>query len=400
MKVCHVITRLIVGGAQENTILTCAGLVRRGHEVTLAAGPETGPEGSMWDEARRSGAAAVCVDSLRRNPRPIMEWRCLRELTALFRRERFDLVHTHSSKAGILGRRAAYCAGVPTIVHTIHGMSFNRTQGSVTRRMYRALERRAGRVTTAFLSVADAMTRQAVEAGLGPPEKFTTIHSGMDTHAYAPHEGQRRAIRAEWNISEQDVVVGTIARLFRNKGYDEMVGAMASAVERCNRLRFVWVGDGPDRDRYTAMLRRMGLWERVRLTGLVRPEEIPPLIAGFDILAHASRWEGLPRAVVQGLLMEVPVATFDNDGAPEVIVDGETGILARFGEVGGLADAIVRLAGDPALRWRMGVAGRRLCLARFDAERMVDAIDAWYGRLARASILRAAPVTGQAGASR
>ncbi|NOT01700.1 MAG: glycosyltransferase family 4 protein [Phycisphaerales bacterium] len=381
MKVCHVITRLIVGGAQENTILTCAGLVRRGHEVTLVAGPETGPEGSMWNEARRSGAAAVCVDSLRRNPRPVMEWRCLRELTTLFRRERFDIVHTHSSKAGILGRWAAHRAGVPVIVHTIHGMSFNRTQRAATRWMYRVLERRAGRVTTAFISVADAMTRQAVEAGVGPPEKFTTIYSGMDTAAYEPSAERRRAIRDEWGVRDDEIVVGTVARLFRNKGYDEIVRAMPSAVGRCAGLRFVWVGDGPDRDRYVEELRQMGFSDRVRLTGLVRPEGIPALVAGFDILLHASRWEGLPRALVQGLLMEVPGVAFDNDGAPEVIRDGETGVLAPFGDVRALSDGIVRLVGDSELRRRMGSAGRRLCLERFDAGAMVDSIDALYAGL-------------------
>jgi glycosyltransferase involved in cell wall biosynthesis len=310
-----------------------------------------------------------------------MEWRCVRELTALLRRGRFDIVHTHSSKAGVLGRWAAHRAGVPVIVHTIHGMSFNRTQGAATRWLYRALERRAGRVTTAFVSVADAMTRQAVDAGVGPREKFTTIYSGMDTSAYEPSAERRRRMRAKWGVRDDEIVVGTIARLFRNKGYDEILRAMPSAVGRCDRLRFVWVGDGPDRDRYTDALRRMGLSDRVRMTGLVRPEAIPALIAGFDILLHASRWEGLPRALVQGLLMEVPGVAFNNDGAPEVIRHGETGILAPFGDLPALSEGIVQLAGDPAMCRRMGAAGRRLCRARFDAEAMVDSIIAVYTRL-------------------
>ncbi|HNQ24476.1 MAG TPA: glycosyltransferase family 4 protein [Phycisphaerae bacterium] len=382
MRICQVITRLIIGGAQENTVLTCRGLVERGHHVTLVAGPETGPEGSLWDAAGRSGAELVKLDSLRRAVRPALDWRALRDLAALFRDRRPDVVHTHSSKAGILARWAAHRAGVPVIVHTIHGMSFNRTQSAPVQALYRLLERRAARVSAALVTVADAMIEQSLAAGLAPRERFVTVRSGMETDVFSPDPAGRAALRRQWGIAPDEVVVGTVARLFENKGYDEIIAAMPAAVARAPRMKFVWVGDGKHRTRYERRLTQLGLRERVHLVGLVRPDEIPGYLRGFDLLVHASRWEGLPRAVVQALLTEVPAVSFDNDGAPEAVVPEETGILVPYGDTKGLAEGIVHLAEDAELRQRLGRQGRRRCLAEFDWRRMVEQLEALYVRLA------------------
>ncbi|MFQ5490667.1 MAG: glycosyltransferase family 4 protein [Phycisphaerae bacterium] len=381
MKICHVITRMIIGGAQENTLLTCAGLRDRGHEVTLLAGPETGPEGSLWPEVERLGIEHVVVDPMVRAVRPLRDWACWRRLEKLFSERAFDVVHTHSSKAGILGRATARRAGVPRIVHTIHGMSFNRTQTWPVRWLYRSLERRVGDWTDAFITVADAMTAQAVAAGLGPPEKFTTIYSGMRTELFGPNAESRARVRWDWGIDDQAVVVGTIARLFRGKGYEQIIQAMPQMCRQEPRLQFVWVGDGRDRKRYLADVTRLGLRDRVHLTGLVLPEVIPRLLAGFDILLHASQWEGLPRALPQALLTEVPVVSFDNDGAPEVVESGRTGELVPFGDHAALGRRVVNLAQDATGRRIMGAEGRRRCLDAFGHRRMVDRIEALYRAL-------------------
>jgi glycosyltransferase involved in cell wall biosynthesis len=381
VRVCHLITRLIIGGAQENTVLTCRGLAQRGHQVTLVAGPETGPEGSLWDQAEAAGCELIRVASLRRAVRPWSDWHAARELRRLFGRMQPEVVHTHSSKAGILGRWAAAQSGIPVVVHTIHGMSFNRTQGRITQLLYRGLERRAAKYTTAFVAVADAMVDQAVQAGIAPRDRFVTIRSGMETDRFVPNADLRRRHRAEWGVTDADVVVGTIARLFVNKGYEEIMAAMPSAVGREPRLRFVWIGDGAHRARYERRLKAMGLRERVRMLGLVHPDAVASAINGFDIVLHASRWEGLPRAVVQGLLTEVPAVCFDNDGAPEVVRPEETGILVSLGDVRGLSDALVRLASDAELRSRLGRRGRVLCLTAFDAHNMVNDLEGLYARL-------------------
>jgi glycosyltransferase involved in cell wall biosynthesis len=406
LKICHVITRLIIGGAQENTILTCRGLAERGHEVTLIAGSETGPEGSLWPQAEFSGCRLIRLDSMRRAVRPMADWRARRELVRLFRQLKPDVVHTHSSKAGILGRSAARLARVPVIIHTIHGMSFNRTQPAHVRWAYRFLERRAARYTTGFIAVADAMIEQAVEAGLGRRDKFVTIRSGLDTGLFAPKADVRQAVRARWGIGDHEVVVGTVARLFENKGYDEIIAAMPQIVaggpeegrssrqagsgtpgrNGSPRIHFVWIGDGKHRARYEGVLAAMGLRERVTLLGLLPPEEAARQMTGFDIVLHASRWEGLPRALVQGLLLEAPAVSFDNDGAPEVVVHDQTGMLAPYGHTSSLAAAVVRLARDRSLRQRLGSNGRARCLQMFDWRKMVDAIEQEYRRLTDAAI--------------
>lgn len=381
MHICHIITRLIIGGAQENTVLSCKGLVERGHRVTLMAGPETGPEGSLWDAARQSGAELIPIETMRRAVRFQDDIRAYRALMQQFRSLRPDIVHTHSSKAGILGRAAANKAAVPVIVHTIHGMSFNRTQAWPVRQTYRFLERRAARKTDKIVAVADAMIEQAVDAGIAPRGKFTTIRSGLEVARFAPNPETRKLVRAEWGVSDEHVLVGTVARLFTNKGYEEILAAMPWAVQRNPRLHFVWVGDGAFREKYSGEVERLGLRSRVHMTGLVPPADVARLMTGFDMLVHASRWEGLPRAVVQALLTEVPCISFDNDGAPEVVIPEQTGLLVPLGDSAQLAEAIVRLASDESLRRRLGACGRTRCLDAFDWRNMVEQLDALYAGL-------------------
>jgi len=305
-----------------------------------------------------------------------------RQLRALFDDLRPGIVHTHSSKAGILGRWAARQASVPVVVHTIHGMSFNRTQPAPIWHFYRLLERRCARYTDALIGVADAMGRQSAEAGIASPDRFVTIYSGMKTEWYDPGRYDRQAIRQQWGFGEDCVVFGTVARLFRNKGYEQLIPAMAEAARRCPSLRFVWVGDGAQRSEYESRLQRLGLTSRVHLTGLVPPQEVARMLAGMDAVVHASQWEGLPRVLVQGLIMSKPAISFDIDGAPEVVLPEQTGLLVPLNDIDGLTEAMVKLAGDAGMRERMGRAGRELCLRRFDHNHMVDEIESLYKKLA------------------
>jgi glycosyltransferase involved in cell wall biosynthesis len=383
VKIIHVITRLIVGGAQENTILTCVGLHQLGHQVTLITGPTRGPEGSLVERARNGGYDYVEIPELIRAVNPWYDARARRYLEMEFRDRRPDVVHTHSSKAGILGRFAARDARVPIIVHTIHGMSFNRTQSWPVRKLYAWLEWMAARRSHAIVTVADAMIEQSVAAGICRREKMKTIYSGMEVGDFTPTNYDRDAVRESWGVGEDDIVVGAIARLFRKKGYEQLLPIMAAAAKHEPRLRFVWVGDGAQRVEYEAELARLGLRESTTLTGLVPPEDIPQLLAGLDILAHTSQWEGLPRGVVQALLMRVPVVAFDVDGTPEVVREGQTGRLVKLNDLDGFVEALLALANDPDGRRRMGAAGRAYCLERFDWRRMVAALEELYQRLQR-----------------
>lgn len=382
MHVCHVITRLIVGGAQENTILTCEGLAERGYDVTLIAGPTHGPEGSLVERARAGSYRLIEMPELIRGINPWLDARARRELRAYFAELRPCVVHTHSSKAGIVGRFAAADAAVPLIVHTIHGMSFNRTQPWFVRRAYALLERWAAKRSDWIVTVAEAMIEQSLAAGICQRERMSTVYSGMEVGRYTPNEAWRAAARAEWGATDDRIVVGTIARLFRRKGYEQLIPIMDAAARADERLHFVWIGDGAQREEYLSDLERRGLRERVTLTGLVPPDRVGELLAGIDVLAHTSQWEGLPRVVVQALLMQKPVVAFDIDGAPEVVIDGETGRLIALNDERMFVAALLELAGDAERRSRLGRAGRRHCLDRFDQRVMVDQLDVLYRRLA------------------
>ena len=381
MRIVHIITRLIVGGAQENTILTCEGLAERGHEVFLWAGPTTGPEGSLVERARGGAYRYEEFPDLIRAVSPWHDFRARRILRQRLDELKPDVVHTHSSKAGVLGRLAAHQARVPRIVHTIHGMSFNRTQGPFTRAAYAAAERYCARRCHKIVSVADEMTRQARAAGIGQPAQYVTVRSGIVTADFDPARFDPPESRRAFGLPHDRILVASVARLFKNKGYDELLDIMQQAVAADPRLHFVWIGDGAGRAFYEGELARRGLRDRTSLTGLIPPEKIPQLLAGIDILLHTSRWEGLPRAVVQALLMEKPAISFAIDGAPEVIISGQTGFTAPLDDVAGMTQAVLNLARDSDLRLRMGTAGRQKCLAEFDHRRMVDRLERLYSEL-------------------
>jgi len=378
MRICQVITRLILGGAQENTVLTCEALHRRGHEVTLLTGPPRGPEGELLSRAQAGGYRVVVLDDLRREIRPLADHRARRDIEALLREIRPAVCHSHSSKAGILARRAAAAVGGMKIVHTIHGLPFHPYQSRWRNRLYVALERRAARRTDAIVSVADAMTAQALAAGVGRPQQYTTIYSGMEVEPFLTRPAEADALRAALRAEADAVVVTQVSRLAELKGHEYLIAAAGRIADP--RVCFCLVGDGPWRQRIEAAIGRAGLAKRFRLTGLLAPEQMPAVMHASDILVHCSLREGLARALPQALLAGRPVVSFDVDGAREVVT-AETGRLVRPMDVEALAGAIEELAGSAPLRRRLGEAGRSLCRQRFDHERMVDQLEGLYMRL-------------------
>ncbi|MFP4056921.1 MAG: glycosyltransferase family 4 protein [Candidatus Brocadiia bacterium] len=382
IRIAHVITRMILGGAQENTLLTCRGLHEHpDYEVTLVTGPAIGPEGELLSEARRLGFDVAVVPHLRRAIHPWRDAAAARALRRVVGELGPRVVHTHSSKAGILGRRAARAEAVPVVVHTIHGLPFHPYEKGWRNALYVRLERRAAQWTDRLVSVADAMTEQAVAAGVAPRSKFVTIYSGMDTEAFLRCGEHREAVRREYGFGPEDFVVGKIARLFELKGHDYVLRAAQRLVRRHPRMRFLFVGDGVLRQPLEEQAVRLGLRDKVVFAGLVPASAMPRHIAAMDALVHASLREGLARVLPQALLAGKPVVSFDVDGAREVVVDGRTGRLVPPESVEGLSEALGDVAEHPRRAAAMAQRGRELCRERFPWRRMVEQLDRLYKEL-------------------
>jgi glycosyltransferase involved in cell wall biosynthesis len=382
MRVTHVITRLIIGGAQENTIATVLGLQNYpGLQVHLVAGPATGPEGSLESAFTAKPELLTLLPSLRRPIHPWCDLLAWLRLIKLFRATPPRIVHTHSGKAGLLGRLAARRAGVPIIIHTVHGPSFGTFQGPLPNLVFRASEQCAAKVTTHFISVAEAMTRQYLAAGVGRPDQYTRIFSGFALEPFLAARPDPQ-LRARLGIAPEDFVVGKIARLFKLKGHDDLLDAAPAVLRRHPSTKFLLVGDGVLRTRLQERARAAGLEKNFIFAGLVPPADIPRYVGAMDVVAHLSRREGLPRALPQALAAGRPVVAYDSDGANEVCFSDETGFLIPVGDIGILADRLALLAGNAGLRQRLGRRGQEFVRENFAVETMVEKIHALYQKLA------------------
>lgn len=404
LTILHISTRLILGGSQENTVLSCEGQAGLGHDVHLAFGPIYGPEGSLLDRVRgfrTTDGRRVAhheVPHLVREIAPLADRACLRELTKLIRDLRPDVVHTHSSKAGILGRMAAWKVwrergDRPAVVHTIHGPPFMPGDDAKTRlknRVYTVSERHAAKRCHRIVSVADAMTEQFLARGIGTPDLYVTVRSGMETQRFlraAPGE-TRDEVREALGIPREAFVIGTVARLAEHKGHDTLLDALGNDLRTDPRWRLLWVGDGWWRDRLLARVQAMGLGKQVITTGLVPQERIPAMMRAMDVLCHPSEREGLPRTVPQALLCAVPVVASDCDGTPEACLDPftdpgvpearMTGRLFPVGDADRLRAGVRWMHEHPEQRRRIGEQGRALCAHAFSAETMVARLEGVY----------------------
>jgi glycosyltransferase involved in cell wall biosynthesis len=395
LTILHISTRLILGGSQENTVLSCEGQARLGHRVYLAFGPIYGPEGSLLDRVNAFRAAdgkaiqTHVVPDLIREVNPARDLRAYRQLKALIAQIRPDVVHTHSSKAGIVGRAASWASFPrPATIHTIHGPPFMPIEGSPALRLktrllntgYTLAEQFAAHRCHAIVSVADAMTQQFLARGIGTPGQYSTIRSGMEINPFlhaAPGE-DRASVRARLGIAATDFVVGTVARLAEHKGHDDLLDALGDELRARPDWKLLWVGDGWWRERLMQRLESMELQGRIITTGLVEPQRVPGLIRAMDVLAHPSSREGLPRTVPQALLAGVCPVAYDVDGTREACINGQTGLLVPHADRAALHDAICRLFNDPDLRQSLANRGQDLCREAFSTERMVRDLDELY----------------------
>lgn len=379
MKVVHIITRMIVGGAQENTLYNCLDLIRDyGDDVTLVTGPSEGPEGELLRQGRGVNLKTEVVDSLRRSIHPWRDWKALGELKRVIQKIQPDVVHTHSAKGGILGRMAGWSQKVPVVVHTVHGAPFYPYQNRAIRNFYRMCETYAARRCHKLISVANAMTDLMVEAKVAPREKFQTIYSGMEVEPFLDAQPKRDEVRRRLGFTDNHVVIGKIARLFELKGHEYLVEAAREVTAQNPNVRFLLVGDGVLRTEIEAAIAEHNLQKFFVFTGLVPPSEIPQLVSAMDALVHVSLREGLARALPQALISGKPVVSFDIDGAREVCISNETGFLIAPKDISELTEALLKLADDRQLREQLGSTGQQRFTQQFRHQTMTEQIRELY----------------------
>ncbi len=343
MRVTHIITRLVIGGAQENTLATIDGLRQKpGIEIKLVSGPTTGPEGSLENEARKIHGLLTVVPELVRPVHPLKDYVALGKLEKILREQKPDIVHTHSGKAGILGRLAARRARVPIIIHHIHGPSFGNFQSAPANWFFTAAEKHAGRVTSHFFCSADAMTKLYLAAGIGNPSMYTRIFSGFNLEPFL-NATNDLALRQQLGLANDDFVIGKVGRLFRLKGHADLIEAFAKVLPKAPHARLLLVGDGLLRDELEKQVRALGMSGKVVFAGLMPPGEVARYVGVMDCLAHLSYREALSRALPQALAAGKPVVAYDFDGADEVCLENRTGFVVRTGDIEAVTKKIVTI---------------------------------------------------------
>ncbi|HLW18240.1 MAG TPA: glycosyltransferase family 4 protein [Actinomycetota bacterium] len=370
VKVLHVITRFWAG-AGGNTLVSALGMDPRRYDVWIAGVPG----GPLWERARRAGITCVELEDFHEYIAPLADLRVFLRMIALMRRERFQIVHTHSSKAGVMGRLAAWMARTPVIVHTFHGFSFHDFMSARRRAAYLFLERLARPAADEIFAVAPQVAREAVERRLARPGRISVVPSAVELDDI-PHEADP-SVRAELGIPDGCSLVGTVGRLDFQKSPLDFV-RMAAIVSRARAdVRFVMVGDGTLEQKARDEAARLGA--PVLFTGF-RPDAAR-IASAFDVFVVSSLYEGLGRSLTEALASGRPVVATAVNGVPDLVEPGATGLLVKPRDPDGLARSVLWMIEHPERAKRMGEQGRARVRSIFVPEQMCALLDASYRRL-------------------
>jgi glycosyltransferase involved in cell wall biosynthesis len=354
IPVIHVITRLTVGGSSENTVSTIEALARAGYGATLVLGPESEPP--TVEDARRRGCQVVEVAGLVREVSPARDAAATLALWRLFRRARPAIVHTHTSKAGFVGRLAAWLARVPVVIHQPHGHIFYGYWSRPRTALFVGLERLAAHWTDTIVTLTPREVEEHLERGIGRRSQYAVVPSGVPTDALRSVAPPRGQARARLGLPRDAYVVAGVGRFVPIKGFDLLVAALFDVVAQVPGAHVVLIGDGHEREALQAQAQALGVAERLHFTGTVT--DVIGLLAAADVLAAPSRNEGMGRVLVEAMALGLPVVGARVGGIPDVIVDGESGLLVPPDDPGALAGALVELGRDAALRAKLGAGAR------------------------------------------
>jgi len=380
VKVVRVIARLNVGGPALHVAYLTAGLAERGYDTTLVAGTIARGEESMAFVADAHNVKIQPLVELHREISPIRDLRAIVRLAQLIRRERPTILHTHTAKAGAVGRIAALLARdarPPIVVHTFHGHVLRGYFGSVMSFAFRTLERLLARATTSLIAVSPEVRDDLVALHVAPASKFTVVRLGIDLAQRVDNDdAQRHETRRQMGLREDAFVIGWVGRMTAVKNTDSVVRALQQLVERGIDAYAVLVGDGPDRDHLERYARDLGVIKRCLFLGY--QEDVARFYDAMDVLLLPSINEGTPVSVIEALAAGRPAVATRVGGIPDVVRDGVDGFLVDLGDADALADRLADLAADPIRRAEMGASGRARVFERYAVERLVDDVDKLY----------------------
>ena len=377
VRVAHVITRLCQGGAQENTFHTVRLANPDRFEADLISGFTEGSEGSIEHLVQKAGVEIVREPALVRQVSPHRDLLALRRLTRLFRERRYDIVHTHTSKAGFIGRLAAERAGVPIRVHTPHGHIFQGYFLTPVTKMFILLERYAARKTHRLIALTERGIAEHLRRGIGCREQWTAVFSGIDLSPYDEAIRRRDETRRKLGVAPDDLLVGGVGRLEPVKGFPYFVGVARKVIEAVPQARFILAGSGSQFGHIRELARPIA--DRFQLLGL--REDVPDLMAAMDVFVLPSLNEGMGRVLLECGAAGTPAVATAVGGVPDVLDDGETGVLVRPGHEEALVRAVVDLAADPERRQTLGANARAKVVPAYGIERMVERVEALYEEL-------------------
>src|SRR6476646_1685750 len=376
-----------MGGPALHVAYLTAGLAQRGYDTTLVAGSLARGEDSMAFVADELGLDVRRISELHRDISPVRDVIAALRLARLIRRERPQILHTHTAKAGAVGRLAALLAGParpPVIVHTFHGHVLRGYFGPVRTRFFLALERWLAAHTTALIAVGPQVRDDLVALGVAPPERFVVVRLGIELEERVrPQDDGRAETRRYLGLPGDRFVVGWVGRMTAVKRTDDVLEAFRLVREQGVDACLCLVGDGPDRERIERRAAELGVIRDTLFLGY--QEDVAPYYAAFDALVLPSANEGTPVSVIEALAAETPVVATRVGGVPDVVREGEEGFLVDAGDTAELAERLTRLAGDPQLRRRLGKSGRERVVKRYAVDRLLDDIDSLYEELLRAA---------------
>jgi len=385
IKIAHLITRFMIGGAQENTLFTVEELSKNpNYEVTLILGPQTGPEGDLLKETDlEENYRLTIIPELVREINPLKDLTALYKLYRIFKKKKYDIVHTHSSKAGILGRIAAFLSGTKIIIHTIHGLPFHPYQNKFLNKLYLALEKICAKLSDKIITVCDTMKEKALQAGLAKTDKFITIYSGtsLDNFLQAKKQYDQQKTRQKYNFKTDDIIITKIARLFHLKGHKYLIEIASDIIAKFPKVKFLFIGDGILKKELKTQIEQLKLEKNFIFTGLIPPKQIPEILAITDLLVHCSLREGLARVLPYSLAAGIPAISFDIDGACEVIFNNQTGFLVPPKDSQELKNKILEALSHPSLKETVKTKGPETVDPIFRKEYMVSEIEKLYNNL-------------------